>query len=173
MSTCIKRASPEDAMAISRIYASSWKTAYRGIVPQQYLDELQDDFWESMFQKSIKNNCFRADLFYVDDTPAGCVAYGKARDEQLPDWGEITSIYIHPDFYRKGYGEKLLNSALKYLKESGYQDCYLWVLSENSNAQKFYEANGFIATKEICNIEILGKLLTDIKYQIHFSSMAE
>ena len=168
MNILIKRAAPEDAPAISRIYAASWRTAYRGMVPQKYLDELQDDYWVTKFQNWITNNSLQVDLLYADNTPAGCVAYGKARDEQLTGWGEIVSIYVHPDYYRQGYGAKLLNSTLKNLKAMEYQNCYLWAFSDNWNARKFYEANGFKVTQDSCYSEIMGKQLAETRYKYYF-----
>lgn len=163
----IRRAAAEDASAISEIYALSWKTAYRGVVPQAYLDELKLDFWKPKFENWIQNNVLKADILFLDETPVGCVAYGKAREEQFADWGEIVSIYIHPDHFRKGYGKMLLNSALKNFKEDGFEDCYLWVLSENTNAQQFYKQNGFTPTQDQCQCEIMGKQLTDLRYTLH------
>ena len=42
----------DDFNALSRIYALSWKAAYIGIVPQQYLDELAEDHWADTLQNS-------------------------------------------------------------------------------------------------------------------------
>lgn len=164
MSVSVRRAIAADAAAISEIYALSWKTAYRGIVPQPYLDELKLDFWQSKFQNWLNNNEMEAELLCVDSIPVGCVAYRKARDSAYADWGEIVSIYIHPDYFRKGYGKILLDTALKNLKSSGYQNCYLWVLDGNTNAQQFYKKNGFTGNGEKCECEIMGKQLTDLRY---------
>ena len=46
---------------ISRIYARSWKSAYRGIVPQEYLDALPEDRWAPLMVCKVlshKNNVF-------------------------------------------------------------------------------------------------------------------
>lgn len=40
----IRNAVIDDVENISKIYAQSWKTAYKGIIPQSYLDDLKDDF---------------------------------------------------------------------------------------------------------------------------------
>jgi diamine N-acetyltransferase len=173
MNIYIKRAKPEDALVISRIYAASWKVAYQGIVPQQYLDEIEENFREARFQNWLTNKEVRADLLYLDHIPAGCVAYGKAREEQFADWGEIVSIYVHPDFYRQGYGIKLLNTALQNLKAEGYHDCYLWAFLDNQNARQFYEAHGFVATTDTFQSVFMGKQLTDIRYRYHFDITAE
>ena len=49
----IRKATIDDVKAISRIHALSWKSAYKGIVPQAYLDELKEDFWVQAFEAWI------------------------------------------------------------------------------------------------------------------------
>jgi ribosomal protein S18 acetylase RimI-like enzyme len=142
MSVKIIKASTKDSEIISKLHALSWKTAYKGIVPQEYLDEIKYDFWVDAFQNWISNNILTVQLLYRNETPVGCIAYGKARDENFLEWGEIVSIYIHPDYWRRGYGHKLLETAILDMKKRGYQNCYLWVLRENHSAQKFYPEIG-------------------------------
>jgi GNAT superfamily N-acetyltransferase len=164
MSFFIKRATPDDAATLSKIHALSWKSAYKGIVPQKYLDRIKMDLWVATFQKWFAENVFKADILYLDNTAIGCVTYGKSRDEKYSNWGEIVSIYMHPDYYRKGYGQKLFAHALEQLKSEGYKNCYLWVLASNANARRFYEKNGFIWNGEKGQIEIMGEKLTDLRY---------
>ncbi|MFA6940251.1 MAG: GNAT family N-acetyltransferase [Clostridiaceae bacterium] len=76
----------------------------------------------------MNNNILTAQIIYENEMPVGCAAYGKARDANFAKWGEIVSIYLLPDYFRKGYGQKLLRSAITDLKEKGYGNCYLWVL---------------------------------------------
>jgi hypothetical protein len=59
MSVKIIKASTKDSEIISKLHALSWKTAYKGIVPQEYLDELKYDFWVDAFQNWISNNILR------------------------------------------------------------------------------------------------------------------
>jgi hypothetical protein len=42
----------DDFEAIGNIYCCSWKTAYRGIVPQDYLDTLSGRHWSSVLADS-------------------------------------------------------------------------------------------------------------------------
>ena len=164
MNVKIRKATLKDASIISNIYALSWKSAYKNIVPQKYLDELKSDFWISSFENRIKNNIITAQLIYENELPVGCVAYGKARDEKFADWGEIVSIYLLPDYFRKGCGKKLLQTAIIDMKTNGYENCYLWVLKENINARNFYESNGFICNNDECTCEIMKKQLIDVRY---------
>lgn len=36
----IRKANKEDIKGVSRVYVDSWRTTYRGLVPDDYLDEL-------------------------------------------------------------------------------------------------------------------------------------
>lgn len=160
----IRKGTLDDVKDISRIHALSWKSAYKGIVPQAYLDELKEDFWVTAFTTWIKNNVLTVQIITDKGSSVGCVAYGRSRDKTLPNWGEIVSIYLLPEYFGKGYGNKLLESALLDLKESGYRNIYLWVLKDNHRARRFYENNGLQCSKDECICEIMGKKLTDLRY---------
>lgn len=153
----------EDSEVISKIYATSWKTAYRNIVPQQYLDELKDDNWVVSFQNWIKNNMLTAKILY-DDNPIGCIAYGKSRDIKFDNWAEIVSIYILPNYLKKGYGQKLFRCALDDLKSQEYKNCFLWVLDKNDNAITFYKKNGFYYNGDKYKFKIMDKELIDLRF---------
>ncbi len=159
-------AKENDAEIISDIHALSWKEAYQNIIPQRYLDELENDFWVSSFENWIRNNILKVKLIYENDVPVGCIAYSRSRDEKLCDWGEIISLYINPKYFKKGYGQKLLEVALMDMKKQGYLNCYLWVLKENKRAQYFYEKNGFKSSKDEYKFKIMSKELIDIRYVI-------
>ncbi len=162
----IKDTELQDAETISNIHALSWKSAYQGIVPQKYLDQLQNSFWVEAFQDWISNNIFKIKQIYENNVSVGCIVYGKARDEMLSAWGEIVFIYIHPNYFRKRYGQKLLDFALTDMKKDGYQNIYLWVLKQNKNARLFYEKNGFQSNQDEYKFEIMAKQLIDIRYVI-------
>ena len=164
----IKQATTEDAQTISNIHALSWKTAYKGLIPRQYLDELKDDFWTDAFKGWIKNNTLTAQLIYENELPVGCIAYGKSRDDKFPDWGEIVSIYLLPEYFGKGHGKVLLATALADMKKVGYKNVYLWVLEDNLRARNFYERNGFSWNNDKLLFEIMGKPLTDLRYNLSF-----
>ncbi|AOY77850.1 GNAT family N-acetyltransferase [Clostridium formicaceticum] len=169
----IRKATIDDVKDISRIYALSWKFAYKGIIPQAYLDELKEDHWESAFIDWIKDDVLTAQIIFENSKPIGCVAYGKSRDKSLPDCGEIVSLYLLPKYFGKGYGNKLLDSALSDLKESGYESIYLWVLKDNGRARRFYEKKGMQCNNDEYVLEIMGEHLIDVRYVYSFKSCSK
>lgn len=160
----IKTASIHDVKDLSYIHALSWKTAYKGIVPQEYLDNLKNDFWVSSFEKWISDYTIIAKLVYVGNEAIGCIAYGKSRDVSLPDWGEIISLYVLPEYFGRGFGKALIVSAINDMHQIGFKNIYLWVLEENLQAQKFYNKNGFSKTEDKLSCEISGKQLFDLRF---------
>jgi len=160
----VRKAAVDDAEAISRIYALSWKAAYKDMVPQAFLDNLKEDNWVTYFSRSLADGSLGALMICNADTPVGCAAFGRSRDEKLPDWGEIVSVYLYPDDFGRGYGEVLLKGAVEALQEQGYQKIYLWVLRDNIRARRFYEKHGFVCSGDECTVEIMGQQLVDLRY---------
>lgn len=74
----IRKATIDDIKDISRIHALSWKSAYKGIIPQTYLDELKEDFWVSAFETWLNDKVLTAQVMMENGSIIGCVAYGKA-----------------------------------------------------------------------------------------------
>lgn len=160
----IRKGTLDDVNDISRIHALSWKSAYKGIVPQKYLDELKEDFWVHTFTSWLQDNTVAVMVIIDDERPVGVAVCGRSRDKALPDWGEIVSIYLLPEYINRGYGSSLFESVLQDMKQSGYRDTYLWVLKDNQRARRFYEKKGFHCSKDEYTIKILDKELVDVRY---------
>jgi GNAT superfamily N-acetyltransferase len=55
----------------------------------------------------------------------------------------IDHLYVHPDYWRRGIGKKLLEHA----RTLSPLHLWLYTLQVNLNARSFYEKNGFVITK--------------------------
>lgn len=150
----------DDRMAISNIYEESWKCAYKGIIPQDYLDSIPKGRWSS----SVDNPDWKTLICIVDSRIVGTCSFCKSRFEQFRDWGEIISIYLLPNYVGKGYGKALMKSALSELKMQGYENIFLWVLEQNVRGRCFYEQLGFSPTDDFINDNIGGKELREDRY---------
>jgi ribosomal protein S18 acetylase RimI-like enzyme len=160
----IRKVTPNDDFdALGEIYAKSWKTAYQGIVPHEYLEGLDGSRWAGVLAAS------QNDAYVIMDGGkyVGTSSICAARDERLKGWGEIISIYLLPEYFGKGYAKPLFERAVNALAEKGYKNIYLWVLAENKRAQRFYEKNGFHKSRDIKHISIGGKELTEFRYSRH------
>lgn len=169
----IRKGTLDDVNDISRIHALSWKSAYKGIVPQKYLDELKEDFWVHTFTSWLQDNTVTVMVITDGECPVGVAVCGPSRDKALPDWGEIVSIYLLPEYTNRGYGSRLFESAMQDLRQSGYRDIYLWVLKDNQRARRFYEKQGFHCSKDEYPLKIMDKELVEVRYVYYSSSNSQ
>lgn len=150
----------DDRVEISKIYEESWKFAYRGILPQNYLDSISQGRWVSNLDEQGRKT-----LVCIDEgRMVGVCSFCKSRLERLQGWGEIISIYLFPEYIGKGYGKILMKTALSELKKRGYENVFLWVLEENIRARNFYERFGFLPIDDFSDDNIGGKELRKVRY---------
>ncbi len=152
--------SADDRMAISGIYEESWKYAYKGMIPQHYLDSIPAGRWAS----AADNPLWKTLICMDDGKMVGTSSFCKSRFEQFHDWGEVISIYLLPGYMGKGYGKILMESTVSELKKQGYERVFLWVLEENIRARHFYERFGFSLADECIEDSIGGKALREVRY---------
>lgn len=152
----------DDLLEISNIYESSWKYAYKDIIPQDYLDSIPTGNWISSIDKFRMNNL----VIIENGRIIGTARISKSRWQQYSDYGEIISIYLLPAYMGKGYGKYLLKKCIEELNILGYDKILLWVLEDNQRARTFYEKNGFLYSENYMNDNIGGKELREVMYFI-------
>ncbi|MGN0413467.1 MAG: GNAT family N-acetyltransferase [Lachnospiraceae bacterium] len=152
--------STDDRMIISKIYEESWKYAYKGIIPQHYLDSIPEGRWVS----NIDNPLWKTLVCIDNGKIVGTSSFCKSRFVQFRDCGEIISIYLLPEYMGKGYGKVLMESIISELKKQGYKNLFLWVLEDNIRARHFYEQFGFLQADDFLEDNIGGKDLREVRY---------
>ena len=123
----------------------SWRTAYRGLVPDTHLNSLDYNRRTEGFRKWIEAGGAEIYLLEQEGNIIGFITFGTYRgnNTEQNNSGEISGIYFDPDAWRKGCGTILYKHAEKMLKEQGHTTIFLWVFSRNQRARRFYEAMGF------------------------------
>lgn len=139
----IRDAKLEDLKQTAEIVVRGWKTAYRGIIDDEYLDNLSID---SRYQKMLKN--YKENGFIVaekDNEIVGFCRYKTGNDygERFPSVDcELCALYVKPEFKRKGIGKKLVNYVKEEFKKAGFSQMILWCFKENYPSRAFYEKIG-------------------------------
>lgn len=150
----------DDRLAISKVYEESWKYAYKGIVPQNYLDHIPEGQWASHIEQPDRNNL----VMVQDGIIIGTSGFGKSRMTEMDGFGEIISIYLLPEYMGKGYGRLLIQAVIDELGKKGFEKVFLWVLEENRKARHFYEKFGFVQSERCLFSNIGGKELKEVQY---------
>ncbi|RAS15793.1 GNAT family N-acetyltransferase [Paraburkholderia bryophila] len=166
MTVEIREATYSDAETIARIHVLSWQAAYRGIMPEAFLERLFVEARLGMWQKSFQSGKLKVLLAYSDEAVVGWIAFGACRDADKDEtWAEVEALYILPEFWRRGIGERLSESACSLLRSAGFSFVALWVLSENHRARGFYHRIGFDHDDSSKCITVGGTPLTEIRYR--------
>jgi ribosomal protein S18 acetylase RimI-like enzyme len=164
----IRSATAQDLHAIALLHVSTWQKAYRGVVPQPYLDQLSVDArqaaWADIFEKG------GSELSVAEDSGEilGFISYGKSRDNDASgNTGEIYAIYVAPQHWSTGIGWGLLQYSWQDLNNRAFTCAAVWVLVENARAIRFYERAGFRQCRgSETSIDIGGKRLLEVRYEI-------
>lgn len=159
----IREATAEDAALISRIIAHSWRGAYQELIDPVYLARLPEEYWLPSMRTWLASGRMYGYIAEQNGWPVGCIVFGRGRDEDHADWGEIVSLYILPEIMGHGVGSALLKDALAALREDGYNRVYLWAIADNERTLRFYSNHGFTQTNERVHYKIGSGEVTDIR----------
>jgi GNAT superfamily N-acetyltransferase len=144
MEVALRPATPEDTAGLARISVDSWRVAYRGLVPQDYLDALTYEEREQGWVGRLGQAGLEPWVLLVDGRIGGFVTLVEARpDDGGPAVGELEGIYLHPNLFGLGLGRRLMELALERLLARGHTEAVLWVLDGNRRAERFYRAAGW------------------------------
>lgn len=165
----IRKAEIADAEGIARVHVDSWRTTYKGIMPDEYLANLSYEkrgrMWKNILSAET-NETFSNFIMYVaeneDKEIIGFVSGGEKVKDDHGYKGELSGIYLLKEYQKQGIGRKLLSIFAENLYASGVESVNLWVLSQN-NSRLFYEKMGAekVLEKEI---SIGAKTLIDTLY---------
>ena len=149
MPSHVRRALPQDAEAIAAVHVRTWQIAYRGQLPDHFLEKLTEstdrriEFWRNEISAPPHGHevWVAGHEMQVD----GFAAIGPARDEDPKTTAELYAIYVEPKHWNQGLGRALFEHSTRRLAGQGYATAILWVLESNTRARRFYEIAGWAA----------------------------
>ncbi len=142
----VRTATVADAGAIAAVDVASWRAAYRGIMPDAYLDALSVVRKTSDWQRSLGRAHERGKRTFVAETDGSVVGFATVGpDTEVASSGLLFLMYVAPGQWGRGSGRALMTASETALRELGYARAVLWVLEANIRARRFYEAAGWSA----------------------------
>lgn len=155
----------DDCLALGDIHIRAWQSAYRSVMPDEYLDGLRAEDRAAIWRRQLNETGGRGLLVQtIDDKPVGFAAFGPARGEPDAGVGELYAMNVDPTYWGHGLGRSLLRAAQVELDAWGFSSVVLWVLPENRRACALYESEGWRADGTVEEREILGVNVTDVRY---------
>lgn len=165
----VRRARLGDERAIAEVHVRTWQVAYRGQIPDVVLDGLSVERRTRAWSQIIAESSPPASGAFVLEEHGevhGFAHVAPSRDEDADDnVGELTAIYVAPEFWGSGGSYLLLERALAGLREAGFSAATLWVLDTNLRATRFYESASWTPDGAVKADKREGYELHEIRYR--------
>ena len=148
-------AGPDDAHAIAALHVKSWRSAYRGLVPDEFLagpvENDRNTLWESRL--SVPDDA-RLVLKAVDQD-AVMVGFTCVLRDADPAWGPLLdNLHVTPDLKGHGIGALLLHASRAWSSAvAPGRPMHLWVIESNTQARHFYDReHGEVVERQILEL---------------------
>lgn len=137
----VRLAVPEDAPVLAKVRQKAWDSAYRGIYPDELIDGFDYKVHAEKFRKQITSGNSEVYVIADEDVPVGYLVMGKT------DWYKdfsacLRSLYLIPEYHRRGIGRKMMEFAKEWCRQRGYRSFFNSCNLHNQGARAFYEAMG-------------------------------
>jgi len=144
MTLTIRPASADDARAIARVRIETWRTAYRGLVPDAYLDAMDVDQSAGLWQRVLDADAAHASVFVAVQAGevSGFAAANRLAEPRHGLDAELSAVYVRREFQRTGIGRRLVLAAARAQQATGATGLIVWSIAGNKPARAFYEALG-------------------------------
>jgi L-amino acid N-acyltransferase YncA len=157
----IRPATQDDAPEIAHVHVESWRTTYAGIVPAEYLANLNEPERATQWQEWLTRD-IPVYVAALDGKVVGFIGGGPIREPIETYDAELYAIYLLKHAQGQGIGRQLLQELATSLRSRGFHSMVVWVLEQNP-ARHFYSRTGaqLLTSKDI---EIGGATLTEVAY---------
>jgi ribosomal protein S18 acetylase RimI-like enzyme len=160
----IRPAAATDAPGIERVARCTWNSTYAGIIPAEVQERLLGSYYEpAALQDAIAR---QGSWFFVATAQEAIIGYAQfhLREGERKS-GELSRIYVLPEWQRKGVGSLLLERGLAALQQEGVGFLYVVVERDNLIGRGFYEKQGFNQVREF-TVDLAGQNLPMLEYRL-------
>lgn len=144
MSVTLRRAGPGDWAAVAAIHAASWRSAYRGIYPDSYLDDQAPEERRSFWRAALAEMDPELDAVFLAEDEAGeAVGFACLLRKAEAAGPLLDNLHVLPERKGEGIGRRLIRAAAAWLvaKQPGAA-LQLGVWKDNAAARRFYARLG-------------------------------
>jgi GNAT superfamily N-acetyltransferase len=144
----IRAARPGDAPAVAMLHANSWRSAYRGILRDEFLDGALDENRRALWGARLSDKTQDNQIILVDEEAGELRGFACAFIDADPEWGTLLdNLHVVPELKGQGLGRRLISAiAAKTLQNASKPMLHLWAYEKNLGARRFYERLGGVAT---------------------------
>jgi GNAT superfamily N-acetyltransferase len=133
MQVRLRRAVIEDAPAIARVYVDTWRSAYRGLVPREYLLSLDYEEEARGCRQFLEGDVYPR-MLQVAEIGGEIIGYASAgpNDDEPKDYeAEVYEIFARGEYSGQGVGTRLMQRAADWCQSMGYSSVVIWCWKDN------------------------------------------
>src|SRR5712671_946414 len=140
----LREGTGHDAAAIARLHAESWRSAYRGMLSDEYLDRRVHHERAALWQQRFSEQAEKPFLVILADTETELVGFACAFPDEHPTYGAyLDNLHVVPQRTGQGIGRRLLAAvAERLLANERRGGLYLWVIEQNIRAPILFPSRG-------------------------------
>ena len=153
ISATIRRALPDDAVALAALSAATFTQTFGHLYSTEDLQTfLTTSHSSSAWSCVLKDS--RHAVWIAELGDAGPIGFLKVGACKLPvenceeNAGEVQQLYVLARYHNLRLGTRLMDVGLEWLDAQGRTPVYVGVWSENYGAQRFYARYGFVKVGE-------------------------
>lgn len=159
----VRLAGLDDAIHIARVHVATWRTAYHGLLPDDFLASLNEELYEERWRRNLRDGRGQVYVAEEDGGVVGFASGGRERAGEAGFGGELYAIYVMEAAQHRGHGKRLVQAVVDGLRGMGFIDMIVWVLRDNPAARQFYERLGGVYVRSQ-PITIGPALLQEVSY---------
>ena len=144
MGYTVRNAVRGEANQIAKIHVDSWQVAYRGLMPQSYIDQFTRERRERMWTRVMTEQL--ANLIVVEKQKeiVGFLSYELPNHSSEDKTAIVTCCYVSPLYFGQGAGSALFDELETRLLSTPVMQISLKALDTNKQGLNFYKKCGFV-----------------------------
>jgi GNAT superfamily N-acetyltransferase len=155
----VRPARPDDAGEIARIQLTTWRVAYRRLLPAAALDRLDEAWLAENWRAAIEAPptsrhrvlvaVEQAEQSYLvgfagsGPVDEQALAPGEPRDTLDDQVAAVTDLLVEPRWGRRGHGSRLLAATVDLWRADGFSAAVAWTYDGDAATRKFLTSAGW------------------------------
>jgi GNAT superfamily N-acetyltransferase len=195
----VRPARLDDVVEITRIQLTTWRVAYRRLLPAHILDELDEDWITRRWRGAIEEPPSPSHRVLVAveqrDSPGsgpesayvvGFAASGPADDttlaadedhtvldKDLKGAAAITDVLVEPRWSRRGHGSRLLAASVDLWQSDGFTTALAWTFADDRVTGRFLQDAGWAPDGVSRSLDVEDMLVPQVRWHVSLEAAPE
>lgn len=166
-----------DADVLADVHARVWQWAYRGLMPDAFLDALghpaRVERRAERWRQDLAEGWLATWVAEAGGPVVGFAGTAATRDEDVPPaTAELVMINVLEEHAGRGVGRALMAAVEGHWRGIGASLAVLWVLTGNERAQGFYARLGWAVDGATGDYEVPGAAIPQLRMRKPLRSAA-